>query len=138
MKKDAIIGAAVQWLDTPYHHQARLKGIGVDCAQFVAAVYEDISGKTINTPVYSPEWHLHNKQEKLLDILISFGCKEKDYMEPGDILTFKFGRVNSHLGILISATEFIHARLDIGKVVINSFTGEWKERHQKVFEFPEH
>lgn len=138
MKRDAIIGSAVQWLNTPYHHQARVKGIGVDCAQFVAAVYEDISGQTINTPVYSPEWHLHNKEEKLLDILHSFGCREKENAEPGDILTFKFGRVNSHLGILISESEFIHARLDIGKVVINSFTGEWLARHTKVFEFPDY
>ena len=37
MKKQ-IIQTARQWLDTPYHHQARVKGVGVDCIGLVIGV----------------------------------------------------------------------------------------------------
>ena len=136
--EEQIVSIAYSWLNTPYHNQARLKGIGVDCAQLVAGIYEELSGNSINTPVYSPEWHLHNKEEKMLNILESFGCEEVDLQEIGlgKIITFKFGRVQSHLGIMVSEEEFIHARLDIGKVVKNQLSGDWKQRLGKCYKFP--
>lgn len=138
MIRDGIVGSAIQWLNTPYHHQARIKNNGVDCAQLIAAVAVDISGNSINTPVYSPEWHLHNKEEQLLGILESFGCKQKPIEERiyGDIITFKFGRVDSHLGIMLPGNEFIHARLDVGKVVINQLSGDWLRRLSRCYNFP--
>lgn len=131
--------AAVTWIDTPYHHQARVKGVGVDCAQLVAAVYEEVSGKQVSIPQdYSPEWHLHNKEEKMIDILLGLGCVEKDVKDtqPGDILCFKFGRVCSHLGIMLHANMFVHARVDQGKTVVNTLSGDWAERHIRTFSFP--
>lgn len=139
MDKFAIKGAAVQWLDTPYHHQAKIKNVGVDCAMLIVAIAEELSGKTINIPVYSPEWHLHNKEELLCTTIENLGCVRKDIsdMDIGDILTFKFGRVNSHMGVYIGTSQFIHARLDVKKVVINQLSGEWSERLDRVYKFPE-
>jgi len=139
MRNEAIVGCAMKWLDTPYHNQAKVKGVGVDCAMLVVGVAEEMFDKKINTPVYSPEWHLHNSEEKMLEVIEAFGCKEVpvEEREIGDILTFKFGRVQSHMGILISENEFIHARLDIGRVVINQLSGDWKARLGKVYKLPE-
>ena len=33
-----IVTEARTWVRTPYHHQARLKGVGVDCAGLVIGV----------------------------------------------------------------------------------------------------
>lgn len=33
-----VVAEARAWLDTPYHHQARLRGVGVDCAGLVIGV----------------------------------------------------------------------------------------------------
>ncbi len=139
MKNYEIVACALKWEGTPYQHQAKVKGIGVDCAMLIVGVAEEISDKTINTPVYSPEWHLHNRQELMCEILEQFGCKEKlfESLEVGDILTFKFGRVNSHMGIYLGSNEFIHARVDVKKVVINQLSGEWIERLGRVYKFPE-
>jgi NlpC/P60 family putative phage cell wall peptidase len=139
MDKDKIVRTAKSWLHTPYHHQAKVKLVGVDCAMLVAAVAEEVYEKPINTPVYSPEWHLHNRSEMMCELIESFGCKQINVEEAdrGDILTFKFGRVNSHMGILVNKREFIHARLDIGKVVINQLSGDWMNRLGRAYRFPE-
>lgn len=135
-----IILEAWEWLDTPYKSQARVKKVGVDCAQLVVGVAENVfKPKTrINIEVYSPEWHLHNKEEKMCQMIESFKCEQVPIDEriPGDILTFQFGRVQSHMGILINDNQFIHARYDIGKVVINQLTGDWLNRLGRVYKFP--
>lgn len=134
---DKIVKIAESWLNTPYQHQARLKGVGVDCAQFIAGVADELFEKRINTPIYSQEWFLHNREELLCDILENFGFKRVDKMLLGDVLTFKYGRVNSHLGILVSEEEIIHARIDVGKVVKNNLTGDLLERLDRVYRFPD-
>lgn len=135
-----IICEAWEWIGTPYHHQARLKKVGVDCAQLVLGVAENVllPKNEINIDVYSPEWHLHNKEEKMCEMIEKFKCERIPVEErtPGDILTFKFGRVQSHMGILVNDNQFIHARVDIGKVVLNQLTGEWIERLGRVYKFP--
>ena len=137
-----IIQSAITWLDTPYHHHARLKGIGVDCAQLVAGVAYEVdllNDEAISLiPNYPTQWHLHNREEKLLEALESFGCtqKSKEDTLPGDIICFQFGRTTSHLGIMISDTQFIHARYDIKKVVINTMNDDWVSRWTYTYEFP--
>lgn len=138
MIRQQIIDEALTWLDTPYHHKAMVKGIGVDCAMLVAAVaikngllkQEDVS------PNYSVQWHLHNTEEKLLEQLGLFGCVQIDEPTPGDIITFKYGRVTSHLGILINTNQVIHAREDVQKVVINDLGPELIERWTYTYKFP--
>lgn len=135
-----IVLEAFEWVGTPYHHQARVKGVGVDCAQLVAGVAENVFPrlKPINTEVYSVEWHMHNREEKMCNIIERFKCTriEVEDRQPGDILTFQFGRVQSHMGILINDNQFIHARMDVGKVVINQLSGDWLERLGRVYKFP--
>ncbi len=33
-----VVRTARTWLGTPYHHQGRLKGVGVDCAGLLIGV----------------------------------------------------------------------------------------------------
>ena len=40
-QRTALVDAARSWLNTPYHHKARVKGAGVDCAQLLIGVYTD-------------------------------------------------------------------------------------------------
>lgn len=56
----AVVAEALTWLRTPYHHAARIKGVGVDCAQFLIAVYAATGLIDDFTPDrYPPDWHLH-------------------------------------------------------------------------------
>ena len=140
--RNQIISTAYDWLETPYHHHAMVKGVGVDCAKLVAAcalgaglTTEQIVNAMPNYPV---QWHLHNREERLLEMLELYGCVVEDKLDtkPGDIVTFQFGRTTSHLGIMVNETQFIHARFDTGKVVLNDFNDDWNNRWTHTYLFP--
>lgn len=139
-----IIASAMSWIETPYHHHARIKGVGIDCAQLIVGVALECELLTLAQataiPSYSVQWHLHNKEEKMIEQLEFCGCVDTKnttpYATPGDIITFKFGRTSSHLGICVSPTRFIHADLAAGKVVCVSMNDEWVQRWTHTFLFP--
>ena len=49
-----IIAQAREWLGTPFHHQARVKGVGADCAGLVIGVARalDIVGPDFDVAAY--------------------------------------------------------------------------------------
>ena len=130
---------ALSWNGTPYQHQVGLKGVGVDCAYFVGKVAEEAGAiQKFYVEPYSVEWHWHSKEEKMCEIVESFGAIQipVEDRKPGDILCFKYGRVCSHLGILLGDDRFIHAHLKAEKVIVNSLAGEFKDRLERVYRFP--
>lgn len=135
--RNEIVQEALSWEGTPYHHQAGLKGVGVDCAYFIGHVAKNIGliDEFVVEP-YSNQWHLHNKEEKMLNILDNFGCKISYEPKAGDILAFKYGRVCSHLGILLDDYRFIHSSLPHGQVIIEELKDDYLERLKYVYEFP--
>lgn len=142
--RDKIVEQALTWVGTPYIHKARVKQVGVDCAQLVAGIAIDLGLVTPEEiekiPPYEVEFHLHNREERLLDTLKAFGCVEIpiEQIQPGDILAFKYGRSCSHLGISIGQCQFIHAKYDCGnkRVVVNTLGGEYLPRLAAAFKFP--
>ncbi len=42
MKNLEAVQEALTWLGTPYHHQGRIKGVGVDCGTLICEVYEKV------------------------------------------------------------------------------------------------
>ena len=139
--RDQIIQAALTWEGTPYHHQARVKGVGVDCAHFIAGVAIDagLISPDVQLPFdYSPEWNLHNTEEKLVNYLLQFGCVEKAIAEPGDIIAFKIGKAIGHIGIMLPDGKYIHAQNQVKpeRVTINTLSGAWLRRHTRTFSFP--
>ncbi len=98
-----VVEVARSWLGTPYHHHARVKGQGVDCAQILAAVYEE-SGivEHIDLGDYARQWHLHQSDELYLQWLERCGASRiATTPRPGDIGVWKFGLTHSHGGIVV-------------------------------------
>lgn len=136
--REQIVEEAISWLDTPYHHKSMVKGVGVDCAMLIAGIATNLGIINIEDASidYSTQWHLHHNQEKLVEELEGFECEITNNLKTGDIMVFKYGRVSSHLGILINTNQIIHARQDIGKVVINDLNDELLERWTYTYKFP--
>ena len=117
MIRDEIVAEVQSWEGTPYHPHARIKGVGVDCANLLLAVYERCGALPHIDPGHYPTgWHLHRSEEMFLDWVARVGGHEiaREEVQPGDVAVWRFGRTYSHGGLLIDATTVVHAYLDSG------------------------
>lgn len=105
--RSRVVAEALSWLGTPYHHHARIKGAGVDCAQLLAAVYEAAGCVGhIELGNYATQWHLHHSDELFLDWLRRCGASALPAgaaPQPGDIGVWRYGLTHSHGGIVVEA-----------------------------------
>jgi NlpC/P60 family putative phage cell wall peptidase len=130
-QRAAVVAEARTWLGTPYHHEARLKGIGVDCAQLLAGIFSAPSVALIappQIPHYPPDWHLHRDAERYLGIILAH-AREFDPPAagplPGDVVLWKFGRCFSHGAIVLAWPTVIHAYVGKGCVLDDVGTAPW-------------
>jgi cell wall-associated NlpC family hydrolase len=109
-RRAAIVAEAVSWIGTPFHHEARVKGAGVDCAMLLAEVYEraGIVGR-IEIPHYPPDWHLHRDAERFLMRLLEHAREIAGPPQPGDVALFRYGRCFSHGAIVVAWPRVVHA-----------------------------
>lgn len=118
--REKVIAEALTWVNTPYHPQARLKGVGVDCAMLLAEVYANAG---IISPVavgyYSPQFGMHRSEEVFLGFVTQHGVVTQD-PQPGDCMLVRFGRCFSHGAILIEPTVVVHASKPAGRVIRSS------------------
>ena len=116
----AVVAEAVAWLGTPYHHRARLKGIGVDCAQLPIGVYANVGLiEAFDTGEYPPDWHLHRAGERYLAVICRLAREiDPEDVQPGDVVLFKFGRAFSHGAIVTDWPRIVHANRKDGAVVL--------------------
>jgi len=124
----AVVAEAESWLGTPYHHEARIKGHGVDCAQILVGVFANVGLiEPVVLPHYPMDWNLHRDEERYLDILGRYTCEidgpahfdpgvgaagqplGAGKVLPGDIVVWKFGRCFSHGAIVVAWPIVIHA-----------------------------
>lgn len=121
MTREEVLAEAHTWLRTPYHHRARVKGHGVDCANLPAAIYESVGLINHLDPEYSPQWMMHKDEEKFLGYIRKEAREiEFDQIGPGDLIVWKFGRTFSHSAIIVDYPTIIHAVNGIGVVLADA------------------
>ncbi len=110
-----ILSEAISWIGTPFHHEARVKGAGVDCAMLLAEVYEraGLIGR-IEIPHYPPDWHLHRDAERFLERIVAHAREiagPPNGPDPlaGDVALFRYGRCFSHGAIVSAWPRVVHA-----------------------------
>ena len=120
MIRAEIVAEAVSWIGTPYHHHARIKGVGVDCAQLLLEVYTNTGViPEVHFVDYARDWHLHHSDELYAGWLDTYGHEiTAAEAMPGDAVLFRFGRCFSHGGVIGYDGQIIHAY--IGRGVITS------------------
>lgn len=136
MTREEVVKEAMSWLKTPYHHQARVKGAGVDCANLPAAVYEEVGLVTHINPKYSPQWMLHRDEEQFLEYIEPHAVEflDEGQLKPGDLILWKFGRTFSHSAIVVDYPVIVHAVNGIGVVLGDAeMDSIFKDRPRKFF-----
>jgi cell wall-associated NlpC family hydrolase len=130
----AVVAEARAWLGTPYHHAARVKGAGVDCAMLPAAVYR-AAGLIPEFAVvhYPPDWHLHRDAERYLDIVARHATEIAAPTGPGDFVLYRWGRCFAHGAIVIAWPHIVHAVIHVGVVLDRCDAGKLADRPRRFF-----
>jgi NlpC/P60 family putative phage cell wall peptidase len=109
-QRAAVVAEARSWLGTPYHHAARLKGVGCDCLTLIAEVFARAGiVPPVELPHYPPDWHLHRGAERYVEGVLRHAAEVKGPPLPGDVVLWRFGRAFSHGAIAIDWPLVIHA-----------------------------
>jgi NlpC/P60 family putative phage cell wall peptidase len=111
-QRAAVVAEAMTWLGTPWMHMARLKGVGVDCANLPIAVYAACGLiEPFEPPPYPRDWHIHMREERIVPVIERFGREiEPADAQTADLLVFKIGHVFSHCALVVRpGKQGIHA-----------------------------
>jgi NlpC/P60 family putative phage cell wall peptidase len=139
MQRNLIIKEALEWLGTPYVHQASCKNGGCDCLGLLIGVWNELRDEKAETPPpYSSNWAESGGAENLLDAANRILIKvDKGSEKAGDVLIFRMSPNTpaKHCGILLSNDKMIHSYSGHG-VVESYIDGSWSERIVGRFRFP--
>ena len=119
-QRAAVLTEALSWRGTPFHDDARIKGVGVDCAQFVAACYLESSVvPPFDIPRYTAQWFMHRSEERLMDFVLRFGHEvDEAQAKSADLVLYKIGRAYAHAAIIIEWPKMIIHAHKLSKKVI--------------------
>lgn len=136
---ERVVSIARNWLDTPYHHQASVKGVGTDCLGLIRGVFRTLYGhEAAEVPAYSRDWAEATRQETMLVGAARHLCAlPVDEAGAGDVVVFRFRRgvMAKHAAILTGAKTMIHA-VEGAPVSEVALIGWWQRRIAGAFSFP--
>jgi len=119
--REAVVAEALRWVGTPFHHAARMRGVGVDCANLLIGVFNAVGLVPAIDPGYYPQdWHMHRDEPRFLATLREYAdpLPPGEMPRPGDIAMFKYGRHAAHGAIVTAWPVVAHAWRDVGAVVL--------------------
>ena len=124
-QRAAVVAAARAWKNTPYHMNAKIRGVGVDCGQRLICAFRD-AGLTpdIITGHGLPDFHLNRKEERYMDFVRRYLTEIAGPPEAGDVMLFHYGHSYSHGGIVVEAEPLtiVHALIRARKVIEQQLT----------------
>ena len=132
-----IVAEARRWLGTPFKHQARVCGEGVDCGGIVVMIARvfDFDGGYRDPVAYPAQPHT-DFMERLLDRYAD-PVSPVANRQPGDIVTFAFSDNLHHVALLVERDRILHAwnRGNNPKVVETGLTGIFYDAMRRVYKF---
>ena len=140
--RNRIITEAREWIGTPYHHQAMVKGVGCDCAGFVVGVGirtgalsmtdKEIASYSGYGRIPNPNYMRKNMERFLFEI---------DDPKTGDIVLIQWRHnMPMHLAILSeykNRRTIIHSYRDSGGVVEHNFNDLWDNKVHSFWRYGE-
>lgn len=135
----AIITEARRWLDTPFHHQGRVKGVGCDCIGLVLGVAGTLEMKSRRGGLLKAcdekAYGRLPDGEKLQSLLAQHLHEiPTTAVEPGDVLLFRFDHNPQHVG-LVSDRGIIHCYMQARRVVEHRLDEVWQARVVAAYRF---
>ncbi len=131
--RSEILTAARAWMDTPFRHQGRCRGVGVDCIGLIVGVARDLGVDTRDRTDY-PRQPDGSSLEAALDGQLR--RLAPGTMGPGDVLLLRIRRMPQHVGFLAEHGTIIHAHSAAGRVVEMRLNERWWDRLVAAYRLP--
>lgn len=128
---DAIAASARVLVGTPFHHQGRAPGVGLDCVG-VAVMACRAAGVAVE------DFTAYGRMPRgtlLPACLARFDRVERDPL-PGDLIAFWVHRPAYpwHVAVSVGSGQLVHAFSAAGRVVLQDLTEDWRSRIVAVFD----
>jgi NlpC/P60 family putative phage cell wall peptidase len=131
--RDRIVAEARKYLGTPYHHQGRVLGHGIDCYGLVEMVARGLGFDVPEGVRYSriPD------EAQLLAYMDQYAVQvDKRSYQLADILIVPFRGQMRHMAI-VTEIGMIHAYEPSGMVVEHAIDDKWARRIARAYSFKE-
>lgn len=128
--RSAVVAEALTWRLTPYHHDARIRGVGVDCAHLLIGVFAAVGMiAEFDPPYYPRDWMMHRDEERFLETMRDHAVREFDPAcerpMAGDAVLYKVGRCFAHGAVVIDWPLILHADSRAGEVTLAEAGEGW-------------
>jgi cell wall-associated NlpC family hydrolase len=134
IERARIVEVARRCLGTPFRHQGRLPGVGLDCVGLLVVVARECGITYRDERSYSRMPNGVTLMDRLLESCDQHATAEDAL--PGSVLVFEFlgPKWPQHVGIRTDR-GFIHTYGRIGKVCEHGYDAEWRGRTVAALDF---
>ena len=131
MARNDIYLAAKECIGTPFKHQGRVKGVGMDCVGVAAYALSKVGYAIQEVQGYGrrPNAGMLKSAIEAHSFLTRADAGD---IQPGDVLLMRFGEDPQHVAIAGSGT-IVHAYAQVRKCCEHRLTDEWKGRIDGVY-----
>ena len=126
-----LVEAARKCLGTPFHHQGRQPGIGLDCIGLIVVALRAAGFKVNDKHDYSAR----PDGRSLVQALEEHGAVRVTGIKAGRILLFRYDHQPQHVALATGEDTMIHSFAPAGRVVETGIGAYWVRRLLGVYEF---
>lgn len=125
------LGAARACIGTPFHHQGRAPGVGLDCIGLVVVALRAAGFLVRDRTDYGPR----PDGRSLAEALLSHGAALVTDIDAGDVLLFRYDGQPQHVALATSTDTMIHSFAPATSVVETPIGDYWRRRLVGVYRF---
>ncbi len=116
MDKKTLNDKALEYIGTPWINGGNIKGAGLDCSTLPAHLFHELGYGDFEIMFgYSGDWFCKRDCEELLLPYLERYCERIDELEPGDIISYRWGRAQyAHLSIYLGDKRVLHCQARSG------------------------
>ncbi len=127
---ETMIAAARACAGTPFHHQGRVAGVGLDCIGLIVVAMQ-AAGLPVRDRL---DYGRRPDGASLVAALEDHGMKRvTGEIKAGDVLLFRYDHQPQHVALATSADTMIHAFAVAGRVVETGIGAYWRRRLVGVY-----
>lgn len=134
IERASIVAKAREYIDTPFHHQGRVKAVGIDCVGLVIGVAHELGLSDFDVTGYSRQ-----PDPIQFRAIMRAQLTERTFAQrqAGDVLSFAF-IAEQHVGIVtsIEPLTIVHCWAKVGRCVEHIVDAQWARRIRGVWTFP--